>query len=528
MKLNDRFNPKNKLEQLFHSVKKHVPSLWDILITVALLSAATAIGSFFHSQGFTDSNIVIVYLICVLLTSLFTRSYVCSILSSVFSVILFTFFHTEPLFSLTGHDSSDTITFVIMLAASIMIATLASSMKQYAQVSNQTAFAAKVLLDTNRLLHQAQDFPDIVDVTSSQLKKLLNRDIVVYYQVKGRLSEGIPFCVDPTCDSTSLVNSSESAGANYVYRTQKRAGATTNILPDLSCLYLPVSLNDVTYGVIGIHIDGKPLDTFEDRIVLSIIGEGALAVENLRNVSEKEKASAKAENEQRRASFLRAVSHDLRTPLTSISGNAANLLSEYDHLDDMERKQIFVDIYEESMWLINLVENLLSSTRIEEGRLYFNMSLELMDEVIEEALRHVNQNKNTHPITVLPSQELLFARMDAKLIIQVIINLVNNAIIHTPPGTKILITTKRDGDMISVSIADTGPGIPDELKPRVFDMFFTGRHKVADYHRSLGLGLYLCHSIIDAHKGTITLTDNKPHGAIFTFCLPSGEVTIHE
>ena len=118
--------------------------------------------------------------------------------------------------------------------------------------------------------------------------------------------------------------------------------------------------------------------------------------------------------------------------------------------------------------------------------------------------------------------------MDARLIVQVLINLLDNAIKYTPSDSKITITAKKSKNMVCISVADNGNGIPDEQKSRVFDMFYTGANKIADSRRSIGLGLSLCKCIINAHGGEITVTDNIPHGAIFTFTLPVGEVEIHE
>ena len=158
----------------------------------------------------------------------------------------------------------------------------------------------------------------------------------------------------------------------------------------------------------------------------------------------------------------------------------------------------------------------------------FNMSVQLMDEVIDEAMKHINRKGVEHNITVDCKDELLLARMDAKLIIQVIINLVDNAIKYTSAGSDIKITAEKRSGYVSVHVADTGNGISDHIKPRVFEMFYTGDNKIADSRRSLGLGLALCKSIIHAHGGEIILTDNLPHGSIFTFTIPSGEVNINE
>ena len=194
----------------------------------------------------------------------------------------------------------------------------------------------------------------------------------------------------------------------------------------------------------------------------------------------------------------------------------------------LPKKQIYEDIYDDSLWLINLVENLLAVTRLEEGRMNINLTTELVRDVIDEALKHIHTKSEKQKINVIQKDDLLLAKMDARLIVQVLINLLDNAVKYTPPDSQITITAEKDGNMISVSVSDNGNGIADEQKPRVFDMFYTGTNKIADSRRSIGLGLSLCKSIINAHGGEITITDNIPHGAVFTFTLPVGEVEIHE
>ena len=153
-----------------------------------------------------------------------------------------------------------------------------------------------------------------------------------------------------------------------------------------------------------------------------------------------------------------------------------------------------------------------------------HFTTELLGDVIDEALKHVHGKADGQKITVDLKDELLLVKIDARLIAQVIINLVDNAIKYTPQTSEIRITAERVGDRVSVTVADDGDGIPNELKPRVFEMFYTGKNDVADSRRSIGLGLPLCRSIVNAHGGEITLTDNAPHGAVFTFSLPAGEV----
>ena len=505
-----------------------IPHPKDLLITLLLLVVSTLLGVLLFYLGFTDSNIIPVYILGVLLTSLFTRGYFCGIVSSLLSVMLFNFFFTEPRLTFHAHDARYTVTFAIMLAASIITGTLASKLKSHARLSAQAAFRTKVLLDTNQLLQKAQDDDDIFNITATQLMKLLNRSIVIYSAREGKLSKGAVFSVESEGTREELFTTVEHTAAKWVYDHRHRAGATTDTMSGAKCLYMAIRINEHVYGVVGIHINGKPLDAFENSILLSILGECALALDNNRNAKEKELAAVLAKNEQLRANLLRAISHDLRTPLTSISGNASNLLSNYDKLDEETRVQVFTDIFDDSQWLISLVENLLSVTRIEEGRMNFNMSVQLMDEIIDEAMKHINRKGIEHNITIDYKDPLLLARMDAKLIIQVIINLVDNAVKYTSSGSKIKITAENKDGFVSVSVADNGTGIPDHIKPRVFEMFYTGDNKIADSRRSLGLGLALCKSIIHAHGGEITLTDNLPHGSIFTFTIPLGEVNINE
>ena len=269
-------------------------------------------------------------------------------------------------------------------------------------------------------------------------------------------------------------------------------------------------------------------DAFTSSVLFSILGECSLALDNLRNAREKEEAAVLAKNEQLRANLLRSISHDLRTPLTSISGNADTLLHSYDVLDEQTRKQIFTDIYDDAQWLTGLVENLLSITKIVDGSVKLHLSDQVVDDIISEALRHIDRRAAEHHIAVDCGDVLLLARMDAGLIMQVLINLVNNAVKYTPVDSNIQITAIPRENMAEICVSDNGPGIPNELKERVFEMFFTGGNPIGDSRRSLGLGLTLCQTIVHAHHGEMTLKDNSPHGCIFSFTIPLSEVNLNE
>lgn len=499
----------------------------DILKCIVILIVSSVIGTVFQRLGFADANIITVFVLGVLVTSVITEHQIYSLISSIVSVLVFNFLFTEPKFTLFAYGQGYPVTFVIMFLAAFLTGSLATRLKTQAKQAAKSAYRTKVLFDTNQLLQQAKDKNDIVSITAKQLNKLLDKDIVFYLARENTLETPKTFS-NTEKDLSSCISENEAAVANWVFKNNKRAGATTQTLSNAKCLYLAVRTNTSVYGVVGVVMDEFALDQFEYSIVFSILGECALALENEKNAREKQEAAILAKNEQLRANLLRAISHDLRTPLTSISGNASNLLSNGDSFDKETKLQLYRDIYDDSMWLINLVENLLSVTRIEEGRLNIHMSDDLIYDVIQEALQHINRKSIEHKITVESEDDLLLAKMDARLIVQVIINIVDNAIKYTPKYSHINIKTKRKQNFVVVSISDDGNGISDDMKTKVFDMFFTGANQIADSRRSLGLGLALCKSIIKAHGGEITVSDNVPHGTVFTFTLPIGEVKIHE
>ena len=500
----------------------------DTLKSRVILLAITLINMALYALGFTDANIIMIYILGVLLTAIVTTHQIYSIASAVLSVLVFNFVFTEPRFSLHAFDAGYPLTFAVMFLAAYMTGSLAIRLKENARQSAQAAYRTRILFDTDQLLNRAENREEIISILAGQLIKLLNRDVVIYMRDGDALAPPVCFPVDGQEMKQALLTDGERAVAEWAGQNNRHAGATTDTYPNAQCLYLAIRINQRVYGVVGIAMGRDTLDSFENSVLLSMLGEGALALENEKNAREKEEAAILAKNEQLRANLLRAISHDLRTPLTSISGNASILLSGEQAIDEATRRQLYSDIFDESMWLINLVENLLSVTRIEDGRMNLNPTAELMDEILDEALRHINRRGTDRRIIVENERDYVLVHADAKLIVQVLINLIDNAVKYTPPESEIRISVREEDGMVHVFVADNGPGIPDDAKDKVFEMFYTGATHASDSRRSLGLGLSLCKSIVNAHGGTISLRDNHPSGAIFEFTLPSEEVSIHE
>lgn len=505
--------------------------LQDFLKSISLLLAATLVGFGFYELGFSEANIITVYLLSVMLISVVTQSSFCSFLGSAASVLIFNFFFTVPRFSLHAYDSEYPVTFLVMFVAALITGSLAAKLKSQARHSAQVAWRAKLLFETNQNLQKATSRDQILTVTAEQIVKLFRRNVVVYTAENDTLT-GPQFFGERGIAAEELRPQYESGEerkvAEWVLKNNCRAGYGTGTFENACCVYFSVRMGEKVYAVVGIDAQKNAMDTFDNSILLSVLGECGLALDNKRNTEEKEAAAVLAKNEQLRANLLRSISHDLRTPLTSISGNANNLIANGELFDEETKKRIYTDIYEDAIWLINLVENLLSVSRLNGGEMNLHLSTELMEDVVAEALRHVNRKSSEYIIKVNSEQEYLLAQIDVKLVIQVLINIIDNAIKYTPVGSEIKINFKKQGHFIVVSIADNGPGVPDSAKPHVFEMFYSAANKIADSHRSMGLGLALCKSIINAHGGEITVSDAVPHGAVFTFTLPAGEVKLHD
>lgn len=231
-------------------------------------------------------------------------------------------------------------------------------------------------------------------------------------------------------------------------------------------------------------------------------------------------AEARLKEEKLRVDLLRSISHDLRTPLTGISGNASLLLSDGDNMSRQQREQLYQSLCYNSEWMVSMVENILYVTRLENHSLAPEKSPELLTEIAEEAMLHLCTGSVQHHIELELTDELLFVDADAIMLAQVALNLINNAIQHTPEGSEIMVQVFRDGEQAVFQVADNGPGVAEEDRERIFQMFVSAAANNGETRRGMGIGLAVSQAIIQAHNGELFFRDNKPSGAIFGFSLP--------
>ena len=498
----------------------------DVLKVIGTTVASTIIGYGFYAVDLREANIITIYILGVLLAAIWTNGHLYGALASFLSVIAFNFFFTVPRYTLQANAPDYPVTFLIMLLASVISSTLATRVKKQARQSAKKAYYMELLMNGSQKLQQGRDEQEIIHIAAELVGKLLNSPVLYALSLKGKK---LDFQVEPINEATKLLgtlNAEELGVADWVVKNNKHAGATTNTLSSAQNLYMSIRGNQEVMGVIGIPGKYYPvLDVFEKNIIIYILNECGLILERRRLRSEKQAIEMETQRERLRSNLLRAISHDLRTPLTSISGNAGILMEKSIDLSQEKKQEIYNSIYDDSIWLINLTENLLSITRFENSSMRLQINAELLDDVFKEAVSHLDRKAKEHKIIVELEDDLLMARMDVRLIIQVIINIINNAVKYTPVGSEIKLSAKKQDKMVCISIADDGPGISDESKERIFDMFYTSGID-ADSRRGLGLGLSLCKSIVDAHGGSIEVKDNEPHGAVFSFTLPLEEVNL--
>lgn len=521
---------KNKYKKSFVLVKEKL-DYREMIKTLLILVACTLVGMLFEKLGMRESNIIMVFLLGVLVSAMVTKGRTYSVAASVISVITFNFFFTNPRFSLESYDPGYPVTFAIMLLAAIMSSSMTIRVKRQAKGAASQAYRTQILLDTSRRLQRAKNLDSIIEKTAEQIIKLVNKPLTFYVEDNKQLGEPKWFpCEDQSnIDYEKYIDRDERAVAEWTYKNGLLAGTSTNTLPGAEALYLPIGNGKEVFAVVGIVLSaGEEIETFEYNLLVAMLNEVAFAMEKYRLDKLNKEVEFEAEQEKLRTNLLRSISHDLRTPLTSISGNASILLEQEGKLNEIFKRQACESIYEDSIWLINLVENLLSITRVENGTIQLRLEIELVEELLAEAIQHAKRIKQTHSIKMECDEEILMVEVDARLIIQVIVNFLDNAIKHMEEGSTITVSARREKNMVAIEVADTGIGIANEDKKKIFDMFYTVNNKEGDGRRGLGLGLALCKSIVEAHGGSIYIKDNTPKGTIFGFKLQCKEVNQSE
>jgi two-component system sensor histidine kinase KdpD len=497
----------------------------DSLKTVGLLVLATLLSLLLNSFAITD-HVIMLYILSVLIISRTTSGYVYGLAGSVLSVLAYNYLFTEPRYTFLAVQAGYPITFMIMLLVALITSALTVRIKTQAKLAVERERRTEVLYEINKKLLMTRGLEAIVDLTNEYLVRLFERSVIFYTEDPhgpakhpGILRQSP---VEPQADF--LQSADERDVAHWVFVNQKQAGAGTDTHGQARALYVPVAVMGHVLGVLGVSSvsasGSKPLSQANRFFLRLLASQVAMALERQALSDEQRRIVIEAAQEKMRSNLLRAISHDLRTPLTGISGASSVILENRGTLDEETERRLLVDIREDALWLIRMVENLLSVTRIHDGTAHVVKSPEAVEEIVAEAIGRIRVRFPQAAIQVKVPDEFLLVPMDGTLIEQVLINLVENAIKHSRTDSPVEVEVSKGEDAVEFQVKDHGEGVPAEQLPHLFDSLAEGQMPSADSARGMGIGLSICMSIVRAHDGKMEAWNNPDGGAVFRFTLP--------
>lgn len=463
---------------------------------------------------FAAANLIMMYLIAVVAVAIgWGRGP--SVAASVLSVAMFDFLFAPPYFSFAVSDIQYLLTFGVMLAVALVISNLAVRLQRQAELARYRERRTGVLYAMSRDLATHRGTGMLAQFAAKHLRNAFDAQVAVFLgdankRVQLQRGELLFFEFDPK----------EAGVAQWVFDHNERAGVGTDTLPGASALYLPLVGSSGAIGVVAVRPQdlGLLLDPEQLHLLESLVNQVALAIERTRLSDEAQQAHVRAETERMRNAVLSSVSHDLRTPLATISGAASSLAQ--DELNAAARKDLARSIYREADRLDRLLKNLLDMMRIEAGAVQLSREWHPIDEVAGAALARLEGRLHDHTINTSFPADLPLIFVDGVLLEQVVINLVENAVKYTPPGSTIDLSASAVDDQVIVEVADRGVGIPSGEESRIFDKFYRGK---TTQEGGVGLGLTICRGIVEAHGGRIWAENRSGGGAIFRFTIPLPE-----
>ncbi len=509
----------NKIRKKLQSSKVSF-SLSDTFKTLGILFGTTGLSSLFSLYDMKNQNFIMLYILSVLVISRITSGYIYGIVASVLCVIIDNFFFMEPYYSLNIFQQDYPITFVVMLLTALITSTMTNRIKEQAELAQDREQRIEVLYEINKKLLVTRGLDNIVVLTSEYITKIFNRSIIFYGENPSAGGKGLVTLASGEEEADFLLSPKECAVAQWVFLNQKRAGAGTDTFMEAKAYYMPVISQGNVLGVIGVSCrNGTILNQYHRGYLRRISSLVAMALERQHLSDEQREIIIETEKEKMRSNLLRAISHDLRTPLTGILGASSAILENKESLDLPTQEKLITHIKEDSQWLIRMVENLLSVTRINEDTANVTKTPEAAEEIVAAAISRIRKRFPEQKINVSVPEELLMVPMDPTLIEQVIINLIENAIKHSGETT-IDVTLREENHLAVFEVKDNGEGIAEQDFPYLFESYVPDGKRTSDSSRGMGIGLSICMSIVKAHQGKMEAFNQVAGGAVFRFVLP--------
>ncbi|NRY62433.1 two-component system sensor histidine kinase KdpD [Clostridium beijerinckii] len=516
---NSAFNKEK--ENIVKRKKVRVSISWKEILTATLIMIiSTMISLFIDYIGFREANVIMIFILGVIIVNMKTRGYLLGFICSIISIFLFNFLFTDPRYSLEVYDKSYLVTFPIMLIVTFTIGTLTSKIQREAQNSLARENTTQILYRVSRKLLSATGTADVVGIGIKYLSRLLERTVICYLVQENKLTTPFIYTATKGEKDRTLLNKEEEAVAYWTLLNDKESGAGTNTFYGAKGYYMPLKSHNKVLGVLGVSCITGNLKPEQKFIFETVASQIYIALDREILAETQKNSKLEIESERLRSNLLRSISHDLRSPLAGIKGAISTIIETGELLSKDAKDELFQGIYDDTEWLIRLVENLLSMTRFEGGNMKIKKNLELVEEVVYEAVQRTSKRLKDHEIKVTVPEDVIMLSMDGNLIEQVLINLFDNAVKFTPKEALIEVKVYEEVGDVIFEVIDDGIGISEEILPHIFDRFFTNGDKISDSRRGVGLGLAICKSIVEGHGGKISAQNKDKGGAIFRFNIP--------
>jgi two-component system sensor histidine kinase KdpD len=481
---------------------------------VALVVGSTGI-ALFGRNAFHLPDVVMLYLLAILVASFrFGRGP--AIMAAALSVATYDFFFVPPFYTFSIEHARHVMTFAMMFGLGLVVSNLAARLKRQEQQSRVREEHTAALFALSRELVGVPSAAAAAEIASHHAAAVFDGSAVVLLcDRSGKLS------LPEAGAAAAGLGPAELEAARWANENGRPAGAGTEIFPAARVASIPLAVGLVPLGLLVLTDPAPGVMDSEHRDFLEVFARQiAFGIERVRLAEEAKAATLRATSEAMRSSLLSAISHDLRSPLAAITGAATALRDDPQRLGPEQRAELIDTVCTEAERMERLIANVLDMVRIESGGMAPHRDWVPLEEVLGSALVRLDAKLQSREVRIDLPEGLPLVPVDPVLFEQVFVNLLDNAVKYTPPGSPIEIDARASDRELQIQVADRGAGIPPDERERVFEKFHRGGHAGGG---GVGLGLPICRGIVQAHGGTIVAGGREGGGTVFRIRLPLTE-----
>ncbi|MFU8793197.1 MAG: ATP-binding protein [Acholeplasmataceae bacterium] len=494
-------------------IKKHR----DVLFTLITILLATALAVAFEGFGLRRENIILIYIAAILVILIETKYLSYGIVTTIIFGLAFNFFFTEPKYTFIIDDVNYIITLTIFFIVMMIMSALTTRLQKEIELSKTNEHRIDLLYQMSQKLLTAHSKEAMVSMEENELSLFLDRQLMFVFKSPQHIQS-----------STMVDIKLYEKETEYALQNQIICGYNQTKYSHLPFIIFPIRSENIE-GYLMVEGKNEPLSKQEKEFIETNISHMVTVLERDEISDQQRHIKIEMEKEKLKNALLRSISHDLRTPLTTLQTGTSFLYDSYDLIEDDVKKSLLLDINKETARMNEFVENLLNMTKIHANQLNIIKRKELIEDVLTEVQQKVKNRLELHHLNIYVNDDIQYIDADAQLLVQVITNLVDNAIRHTAKDSEITIDYDQDDTHIYINVKDNGGGISPDMIHQIFKDYFTFDSKKEDKTRGMGIGLSISKAIIEAHQGRLLVFNNDQKGATFRIVLPKEiEVQDHD